>query len=87
MEPVLGNRDKGISVYTIYTKHLEPPPHTLDSDENKVSPLLAGTEKSTIMLNPKSCLNKIVVLNIRKGGTLIILTKNREHVCLSCFNF
>ena len=53
METVRGNRVKDGSVYTIYTKYPEPPSHTLDSDENIVSPLVEETDKLTCMLNPK----------------------------------
>ena len=48
MEPVLGNRDKGISVYTIYTKHPGPTSQTLDYDKNNVPQISVGTEKSTL---------------------------------------
>ena len=61
MDIVSVNRVRFGSVYTIYTKHPEPPSHTLYSYENDILPLLSGTEKSTLMLNLKPWLKQLVI--------------------------
>ena len=66
MEPVTGNMVKVGSVYTIYTKHPGPTSQTLDYDKNNVPPISVGTEKSTLIFNPKPWLNHIFIL--RRGG-------------------
>ena len=66
MEPFPGKMVKVGSVYTIYTKHPGPTSQTLDYDKNNVPPISVGTEKSTLIFNPKPWLNHIFIL--RRGG-------------------
>ena len=73
------------SVYTIYTNHPEPPLRTINYDKNNVLPFLAGNDKSTIIINPKTCLKYIVILWKEGERKLAIVTNNRDEFFLISF--
>ena len=50
---------------------------SLGSDEKNIWPLLAGTDKSTLMINPKPWLKQIFILREKTEIKLIVVTENR----------